>query len=743
MSMSAVDRLVHKHRQQMQRNNRVYGESQPDSDCLWNSMVNGRYFLKVAGRSIPVSSYFKALAKDLSQGRRYALSECYDSTRFTFFLDIDWKVWDAPRNSPWATRMERNATEGSFQYSGAFIKAVAEQAMKCLAFTTTNTQNVVCIVTTTTDSDGDFQMFKDMRRVCPFCCKPMAQIMDFEVCSKCSAEFETRDGCHYYRQNTSTSFLAERAPTTAVPYRRCQFQMGFHLRFQGLVVDISDANKLAVVMRTFLTNWQHKQHDFSDVPREFFQDSVDFCYKEGGGLRVVQTVKARKCDACKSNNPDCTLCGGRKTFINKIYKVMAVCKFDVQDQPDPDQDQDCDTESESGDSDFSEDSSDQAGQPQTSPSTAKEKKRHHARHPEAYVRKESWKVVWTDPGRRVLHPSTAKDIYNVLRLTSIRCSPENAVQPMFDPTQPVPIDDVIDVARVKNKRKRQSILRDVDTLETVYGPHKRKGGVVTTQQNLDLAALLNEDGFKGRLTDVPANLHDIVLRCVHDFDIETYGELHLSRAPQYTNRHKSRILVTVAGENDHFCQNIQDSHDGNHIYFIIWKESGCIRQRCHNKQRCKGWQSDAKPVRSEYLQVLFGSNCAPEIRIRSRSANINKLRKAFPFLLGTMTDDTKVSKVVAHVRQTVYQNNRLAKLAFAGAERRKVFTIDEYLNEMEYHIIREMAVYPSSRSRKAQNLHQKAKMVAVQKFGADFFEKDRAARKRFAQAVEAARAMFP
>lgn len=65
------------------------------------------------------------------------------------------------------------------------------------------------------------------------------------------------------------------------------------------------------------------------------------------------------------------------------------------------------------------------------------------------------------------------------------------------------------------------------------------------------------------------------------------------------SKHRSYVVRT----DSKYCQNIQDDHTSNHVYFVITSEK--INQRCFNTHQCAKYIDKGKPLGTKMRELLF------------------------------------------------------------------------------------------------------------------------------------------
>ena len=696
-------------------------------DVIYNSMANGQFFCLVNGCEIPHKHYMGAIARDLHEGAQICLSEVYKSKKFVYFLDIDHKVWGPAPDRHFSAQFDHS--EKSFMYEDAFIKEVTECTMKCLAFTTTNTQKVAAVVTTTTSEESEgFVPFREKLRVCPFCNKEMGRKSAHEQCTnkQCNAYFRENENEQLcYVIDTSKHPRAKGAPRSAIPFERTRFSLGFHIRFQNLHVNVDQARTLAGFMRVCLNKHFFEQDmTFTEIDRNFFNDSIDFsCYGQGKGLRVVLNHKAKSCPDCGSRDQSCTLCGGRKLIVKKPYNVLGICQFFFDGKHDEQnaaaqkrvdeerarltrQLDDLEAlETKNGSSqgladlvlddfdsedDLTSDASDASdtgggaggGGAQGRGIHPAEEGIENLRFAEAILRRDSWDCKWRECEQSVLYPATIKDITRVLHLTSIRKPTSISVSPLLDETFPVPVSCVVDPTEFRNY-ERTNLKRQVARLNRVFQDTPPEGNVIF-QHELHLSDVVTN--YKNT-SPVPRNLHQAILQCVQAFS-DTYCDLGLARQPPvYTRKARDRILVPVEGSGCKFCHNIKKTHTSNRIYFILSRNG--LTQKCHNSDTCAKF-SLTRHVPAEFLTAVFGSNVSLVGCDDGTTSDLQGMKSRYPWMFSNAQDED-IIETVAKCRKMVHDLNEDCKILFFGAPKRPVRTVHDQLRVMDLEIMQEIA----------------------------------------------------
>ena len=741
--MLCIDRLVKRavrnsQPSDMETSGILASDYSHESTVLWNSMSNGQYFLHNNGCHISHEDFIKALARDLAQGNALSLSENYDPKCFIFFLDIDWKVIGPPQ-SKCKYVLDNESSQNTFMYEDGFVEQVTEQCMKCLAFTTTNTQDVKAIVTTKTDQDGCFSVYTETRRVCPFCNNELSTPSLRQVCRKCKATFVMNSSmsCVRYVQGTCELECHHDAPPDCIPYNRQFYSLGFHIRFHGLKTDVQMARILAGFMRTYLTKWLTTEQSFFLAPSTFFEEAIDFsCYGKGKGLRVVKTMKTKRCPECNNKIRDCPVCGGRKLILNKAYDIFGICVFKMDNSFVDDTVKTIKTmrneilkkkstqhnkfvptarthaagEDDSDDLDLSE--SDMESD-MDDDNVLSNKDKTTLRNLElglANVRVGQWIPKWQNlrsEGKMHPHlkPRTQKQYRDVLRLTSIRMVPPNAVFPRLDPSYPLPVEQFVTSAKLKSHTRRTKFLNTKMSqpfMQTTCGVQPVYFDNMKTpcfrQADIEVT-----DSFKAvqskHVQEVPKCLHKYIMLVIKSFD-EHYQNLFFppSNLPKYTTAKKDRILVSVNGYNSTYCCHIKDRHSSNRIYFVL--HMGGVTQKCHNKSRCKDFKGKTKPMNIEYAQLLFGRRNLTRYNGALLNMNCSKLRLKYPFLFPAHEPDAFIHATIQQSKKDVFLQNEMTQAGQLLQEGLEIVTLTDVLTNLEQITLEWAAVFGNPNSKK-------------------------------------------
>ena len=339
MSGYEIDKLVQKTRRKA---NEIGADTNLDEDIaeselLYTKLNGGTYCMKIGSQRIDHSQYIKALAKDLKGNHRLSLAEVYNHDNFNMFLDIDHKVWEIPTRSEFV--MQQKKYKAPFLYTEQFILDMTKEAMHCIARTCLNPNDIVAYVTTTTDEDGNFQVFEQDKMVCPFCNAEMGSRQAVEKCRECRAVFKFDPTIKRYYAGGSTAECAKKAPETAIPYKRKKYHLGFHIRFKNMRVscETPTVRWLVSFFKKHLRSWAHETSKYQ-LPKHFFEDSIDESpYGKGKSLRVVMTGKFDKCFSCRGkgeiHSSRCTNCNNGRKFVDKKYHLLAKCVFVLKNTP--------------------------------------------------------------------------------------------------------------------------------------------------------------------------------------------------------------------------------------------------------------------------------------------------------------------------------------------------------------------------------------------------------------------------
>lgn len=733
-----IDRLVYKTRRKM-KTLKADAETE-NSNLLWNSMSNGQYFLSVEGTTIPHEQYLKALAMDLYKKNKVSLSEVYNPESFLFFLDIDWKLELPPHNSQYATRMfaEQKNRPLDFHFTEGFIEDVCIQTMRCLNLVYTNMQNVRAIVTTTVGEEG-FKPYREMRRVCPFCNHQLGRLRRTQTCSKCNARWEmVGEQCRYLVGST-TMELSIRPTSEVVPYMRAFLSYGFHIR-TNLQTDVTSAKVLALQIRMFLAKWASLSRVKMKytVPHGFWDKVIDFSpYGAGKGLRVVHTLKTKRCTECNGKShrasgweaggaaQPCSFCGGRKVFINKAYAILGICtnkqlhdepadqaEAQVQSKAGP-SGQDGERQSsqpsqlsqpasiEVEDVDFSflddvdDDGDDEEGEDtndweefrrdtdiRSSQRTEKRRKANLKKRKLAYDRMRNMEpefvnmcnVHCSNTDRQLAFPETANEYYAVLRETSVRAELMEKSKRVVIPDTDTSFPLPIDpICRIEKLSQKNKRL--LERLHKIFGTTNENPEC--RQDDIDTAGLFSHRKSKA-VQQVPGNLWNLILAEIQDFH-ECYQQVEFSKPPQFLNVNQDTILVTVSGPGCTYCCNIKDQHQSNRAYFILSAEHGIV-QKCHNTTTCEGWRGKRKSLDIQCAIALFGE-CSEEYGGSSKFRNVNYMRKKYPWTHGRLSEK-KINANLKRVHRDVRLRNMLSQYMSHLSEI-TIHTVDSILSTEE------------------------------------------------------------
>ena len=718
-----IDRLVWATRRKM--NTLKADAGMENSNLLWNSMSNGQYFLSVEGKSIPHEQYLKALAMDLHKKNKVSLSEVYDPTRFLFFLDIDWKLELPPHNSRYATKLfaEQKNRPAEFHFTEGFIEDICIQTMRCLNLVYTNTQNVRAIITTTVGEEG-FKPYKEMRRVCPFCNNQLGRLRRSQTCSKCNARWEMVGETCRYITGTTNMELPIRPTAEVVPYMRAFLSYGFHIR-TNLQTDVTSAKVLALQVRMFLAKWASLSHTKLkyDIPIGFWDKVIDFSpYGAGKGLRVVHTLKTKRCTECNGKShrasgweaggsaQPCSFCGGRKVFINKAYAILGICTNKPADQAEGHPQADGDGKRQSSqpssqpmsqpmsqplsqpmsqsmsieveeDVDFSflddiDGEGDEKGDEEDDAGDGGEFQRYadiNAKRAEEKRKANLKKRKFAYARMRSMEPE-------LVNLCKPDCSIEE--QQLVFPETAKEYYTILRETSVRAELMQKTNRVVVPVADTSYplpiDPICRIENLSKTNKHL-LERLhkifgTTHESPECRQDDINTarlflNKHTKSVQQVPQnlWNLilaevqdfhECYQQVEFSKPPQFLDANQTTILVTVSGPGCTYCCNIKDQHQSNRAYFILSAEHGIV-QKCHNNTTCEGWKGKRRTLDLQCAIALFGE-CSEEYGGSSKFKNVNYMRNKYPWTHGHLSEK-QINANLKRVHRDVRLRNLLSQ----------------------------------------------------------------------------------